>query len=104
MLLYQTALGPGILVSDRPLAQETAIRLIVRRGGRPVVEDSTILARMKRSPEELVDFLFRDNSFPQGCLLMTGTGIVPPDAFSLRPGDVIEISIDGIGTLTIPVE
>ncbi len=55
---------------------------------------------MKRSPEELVEFLFRDNDFPDGCLLLTGTGIVPPDDFTLHAGDEIRITIDPIGTLT----
>ena len=59
---------------------------------------------MKRSLGELVGFLFRDNAHPHGVLLMTGTGIIPPDDFSLRAGDQIEISIDGIGTLTNSVQ
>ena len=54
---------------------------------------------MKRSPAELVEFLFRDNDFPHGCFLLTGTGIVPPDDFTLRAGDVTRITIEPIGTL-----
>ena len=54
---------------------------------------------MKRTPRELVDYLFRDNSFPQGCLLLTGTGIVPPDDFTLAAGDEVAITIEPIGTL-----
>ncbi len=54
---------------------------------------------MKRDPQTLVDYLFRDQSFPQGCVLLTGTGIIPPDAFTLQHGDVIRIAIDGIGLL-----
>jgi 2-dehydro-3-deoxy-D-arabinonate dehydratase len=54
---------------------------------------------MKRKPEELVEYLFRDQTFPFGCFLLTGTGIVPPDDFTLHSGDRIAISIDGIGTL-----
>jgi 2-dehydro-3-deoxy-D-arabinonate dehydratase len=54
---------------------------------------------MKRTPAELVAFLFRENSFPAGCVLLTGTGIVPPDAFSLRGDDRIAITIDPIGML-----
>jgi 2-dehydro-3-deoxy-D-arabinonate dehydratase len=59
---------------------------------------------MKRTLDELVGFLFRDNDHPHGCLLMTGTGTVPPDDFSLRTGDVVEITIDGIGTLSNRME
>jgi 2-dehydro-3-deoxy-D-arabinonate dehydratase len=54
---------------------------------------------MKRRPEELVEYLFRDQTFPHGCFLLTGTGIVPPDDFTLQHGDGIAITIDGIGTL-----
>jgi len=54
---------------------------------------------MKRTPEELVAYLFRDNSFPSGCVLLTGTGIVPPDSFTLEAGDRVRIGIDGIGML-----
>ncbi len=59
---------------------------------------------MKRRPEELVEYLYRESSFPNGCFLMTGTGVVPPDSFTLLPGDRVEITIDGIGTLANPVE
>ncbi len=57
---------------------------------------------MARSFAELIDWLGRDNRFPDGVFLLTGTGIVPPDEFSLQAGDVVEITIDGIGTLTNP--
>ncbi len=98
------AVGPAILVAERPPSPETRVGLTIRRGDQEAFVGSTTLAQMKRSLDELVQFLFRDNSHPQGCLLMTGTGIVPPDDFSLRSGDVVEISIDGIGTLVNPVE
>jgi 2-dehydro-3-deoxy-D-arabinonate dehydratase len=98
------AVGPAILVAEGPLPSETAIRVTIQRAGKDVFRGSTSLAQMKRTAEELVGFLFRDNSHPQGCLLMTGTGIVPPDDFSLRAGDVVEITIDGIGTLSNPME
>jgi 2-dehydro-3-deoxy-D-arabinonate dehydratase len=98
------ALGPAILVSTEPLSAETAVRIAIRRGDRAVVEGDTTLAKMKRSGEELVRYLFRDNVHPHGCLLMTGTGIVPPDEFSLQAGDAIDISIDGIGTLANTVD
>ena len=59
---------------------------------------------MKRRPEELVEYLYRETSFPSGCILLTGTGIVPPDTFTLQSGDEIAITIAGIGTLTNSVE
>jgi 2-dehydro-3-deoxy-D-arabinonate dehydratase len=93
------ALGPGILVTDAALSAETAIRLLIRRNNRVVTEDSTTLSQMKRTLDELVHYLFRDNSHPQGCLLMTGTGIVPDKDLTLQPLDQVEITIDGIGTL-----
>jgi 2-dehydro-3-deoxy-D-arabinonate dehydratase len=92
-------LGPGVLISSSPLAPETEVRLVIRRGGQTVFEGSTTLSTMKRQPKELVEYLFRDNSFPNGCVLLTGTGIVPPDAFTLASGDEIAITIEPIGTL-----
>jgi 2-dehydro-3-deoxy-D-arabinonate dehydratase len=97
-------LGPGILVSDRPLPAETEIRLEIRRAGELAFEGQTSLAALKRTPEELVAFLFRENSFPQGCFLLTGTGIVPPDSFTLAAGDEVRITIPPIGTLVNVVE
>jgi 2-dehydro-3-deoxy-D-arabinonate dehydratase len=98
------ALGPCILVSSEPLAAETTIRLEIRRRGEVVFADETTLAQMKRSPLDLAGYLFRENSFPNGCFLLTGTGIVPPDDFTLRVGDEIWIKIEGIGTLRNPVD
>jgi 2-dehydro-3-deoxy-D-arabinonate dehydratase len=92
-------LGPAVLLPAAPLPPDTGIHLAILRDGATAFDGSTTLAAMKRTPEELVDFLFRDNSFPAGCFLLTGTGIVPPDAFALRPGDRIQITIDPIGTL-----
>ena len=97
-------LGPVILVSDRPLPAETEIRLEIRRAGELAFEGQTSLAALKRTPEELVAFLFRENSFPQGCFLLTGTGIVPPDSFTLAAGDEVRITIPPIGTLVNVVE
>jgi 2-dehydro-3-deoxy-D-arabinonate dehydratase len=76
----------------------------VVRGGLSVFEGATTLARLKRTPESLVEFLFRDNSFPAGCFLLTGTGIVPPDEFTLRSRDEIRITIEPVGTLVNTVE
>jgi 2-dehydro-3-deoxy-D-arabinonate dehydratase len=97
------ALGPGILVANEPLAPTTAIQIEIRRAGSAVFSDSTTLESMKRNPAELVQYLFRENTFPDGCFLLTGTGIVPPNTFTLASGDEIAIAIEGIGTLTNPV-
>jgi 2-dehydro-3-deoxy-D-arabinonate dehydratase len=93
------AVGPCILVAAEPLSKSTAIMLEIERGGEVAFRGQTTLAELKRSPEELVSYLFRDNSFPDGVLLMTGTGIVPPDSFTLASRDQIRISIEGIGSL-----
>jgi len=80
------------------------IRLHIKRNGALVFEGEIAISQMKRSPEELVSFIYRESSFPHGCLIMTGTGIVPGSDFTLAKDDVISISIDGIGTLTNTVE
>ncbi|HET9802231.1 MAG TPA: fumarylacetoacetate hydrolase family protein [Candidatus Acidoferrum sp.] len=97
------ALGPCVLVSSRPLSQSTGINLEIRRSGQTAFEGTTTLASLKRDPASLAEFLYRDNFFPSGAYLLTGTGIVPPDNFTLQHADEIRISIDGIGTLTNPV-
>jgi 2-dehydro-3-deoxy-D-arabinonate dehydratase len=94
------ALGPGILVSERPLPGSTRITLEILRENVSVFSGATSLDQLKRDPQTLVAYLFRDNVFPSGCFLLTGTGIVPPDAFTLQPRDEIRISIEEIGTLT----
>jgi len=93
------ALGPGLLISDVPPGAATAIRIVIRRAGETAFEGQTSVGQMKRSFEELVGYLFRDNSFPNGCFLLTGTGVVPPDSFTLRKGDEVRITIEPIGTL-----
>jgi 2-dehydro-3-deoxy-D-arabinonate dehydratase len=93
------ALGPCILLAAEPLGKTTAIQIEITRQNETVFTGNTTLAELKRDPKELVRFLYRDNSFPQGAFLLTGTGIVPGDDFTLAGGDVIRISIDGIGTL-----
>jgi len=97
------ALGPALLVTDEPLPQTTEIALEIHRGGAVVFTGSTTISQIKRSFESLVSYLFCDNVFPHGCYLMTGTGIVPPDRFTLRSGDEIRITIEPIGTLINPV-
>jgi 2-dehydro-3-deoxy-D-arabinonate dehydratase len=92
-------LGPGILVSERMLDTNTGIQMEIFRGPKTVFRGETDLTQLKRRPKELVEYLFRDNSFPYGCFLFTGTGIVPPDDFTLQPGDTIRITIESIGTL-----
>jgi len=98
------ALGPSLLVCEGPLPPETTIALRVVRSSETVFEGSTSLARMRRPLDELVTYLFRETSFPAGCVLLTGTGVVPPADFALRPGDEIEIAVPAIGTLTNRVE
>lgn len=93
------ALGPGIWVGNGPLSSSTEIRLEILRGDSQSFAGSTTLAEMKREPRSLVEYLFRQNTFPNGCFLMTGTGIVPPDSFALQPGDEIRITIEPIGVL-----
>jgi 2-dehydro-3-deoxy-D-arabinonate dehydratase len=94
------ALGPCILVSSDPLPRSTEITLRLVRDGQPAFTGSTTLESLKRDPATLVHYLFRHNSFPHGCFLLTGTGIVPPDSFTLEAGDQIHITIAPIGTLT----
>jgi 2-dehydro-3-deoxy-D-arabinonate dehydratase len=93
------ALGPCVLLSNEPLTRTTAIQIQILRDGRSAFDGSTTLAELKRDPKELASWLYRDNSFPDGAYLMTGTGIVPADDFTLAHGDLIRITIDGIGTL-----
>jgi 2-dehydro-3-deoxy-D-arabinonate dehydratase len=93
------ALGPGILIQEEPMPAETQIAMEILRGGSSQFSAAIRLSEMKRDPRTLVEYLYRDQSFPYGCFLLTGTGIVPPDSFTLASGDEIRISISGIGTL-----
>jgi 2-dehydro-3-deoxy-D-arabinonate dehydratase len=93
------ALGPALLVSHEPLPAETPIELLVRRDGAKVVQGRTTFSQMRRSPETLVEYLYRETTFPDGCVLLTGTGIVPDEDFGLQPGDEIRIHVPPIGTL-----
>jgi len=93
------AIGPCVLVSPEPLPATTSIRIQIERAGRTEFSGATTLAQLSRRIEVLVAYLFRDNVFPVGAYLMTGTGIVPPDEFTLAAGDQVRITIDAIGTL-----
>jgi 2-dehydro-3-deoxy-D-arabinonate dehydratase len=93
------AIGPCIYVRKEPLDSNTKIRLEILRGGQSVFDGSISIKQMKRSLDELVSFVFRECTFPHGCLIMTGTGIVPEHDFTLKSRDEIKISIESIGTL-----
>ncbi len=94
------ALGPWItLAPAMPAPAEIGIRLKIVRGAQTAFEEATSVGQMARSFADLIGWLGRDNSFPDGAFLLTGTGIVPGSGFTLSVGDRIEISIDGIGTL-----
>ena len=97
-------LGPWITLSSAmPPRSEIGIQLQVFRNTERVFHGETHIEQMARSFEDLIGWLGRDNSFPAGAILLTGTGIVPENDFTLLPGDRIDISIDGIGTLSAPV-
>jgi 2-dehydro-3-deoxy-D-arabinonate dehydratase len=99
------ALGPAILLAEPSQdIRAAAIRCNITRAGKEVFAGQTKVSQIKRSFEELVGYLFRNQTFPHGVILLTGTGIVPPNEFALTKGDVIKIEIDGIGTLENPVE
>ena len=93
------ALGPCLLVPENAIDLQSLIHLKIFRDNQLVFEGETSLSKMKRSLQELADFLFLETTFSKGVMLMTGTGIVPPDDFTLHVKDRIEISIDHIGTL-----
>ncbi|HEY6978589.1 MAG TPA: fumarylacetoacetate hydrolase family protein [Chitinophagaceae bacterium] len=94
------ALGPCLYITDQLISKETNIEIVITRNEKKVFEGSVQLNKMKRSLQELTEYLFRESSFPFGCFLMTGTGIVPPDHFTLQEQDEVSISINNIGTLT----
>jgi 2-dehydro-3-deoxy-D-arabinonate dehydratase len=94
------ALGPCLYVPETPISPETLIQLEIVRAGKTVFDDEIRINRMKRAHTELASYLTREMSFPYGVYLMTGTGIVPPDTFTLNAGDEVKITIENIGTLT----
>ncbi len=93
------ALGPCVLLTNEPLSPTTEIQMTIRRGGQEVFSGAVAINQIKRSFTELAGFLFRECSFPNGALLMTGTGIVPDSGFTLRADDEVAISVAGIGEL-----
>lgn len=93
------ALGPCIYVTKQPISADTKIGMQIFRDNKKVFEGDTLINQMKRSHKELVEYLFRECSFPFGVFLMTGTCIVPGNDFTLQSKDAIHIAIDGIGTL-----
>jgi 2-dehydro-3-deoxy-D-arabinonate dehydratase len=97
------AIGPALLVTDS-LPADTPIELRVTRARAVVYEGRTTFGQMRRDPRELVEFLYRETSFPSGAMLFTGTGIVPPDEFTLHRADEIQIHVPPIGTLVNLVE
>jgi 2-dehydro-3-deoxy-D-arabinonate dehydratase len=93
------ALGPAIWIRSEVPPSETEIALTIEREGRVAFYGATDLNQLKKPIPVLIEYLFRDNAFPVGCLLMTGTGIVPPNDFSLKAGDSITVRITEIGEL-----
>jgi 2-dehydro-3-deoxy-D-arabinonate dehydratase len=93
------ALGPCIVISSNLPPPETRIKIEIRRETAVAFSGETTLGQIKRPLPSLVEWLFRDQTFPRGCFLMTGTGIVPPDSFTLRANDEIRITLDPVGTL-----
>jgi 2-dehydro-3-deoxy-D-arabinonate dehydratase len=97
------AIGPCVFVTDKPLPETTSISVEIHRGVK-VFEGRTGINQIKRSFQDLVDYLYKETTFAHGCYLMTGTGIVPPNDFTLQKNDEIRITIDSIGTLINTVE
>jgi 2-dehydro-3-deoxy-D-arabinonate dehydratase len=94
------SIGPCLYIPEKPLDPETKIHITIHRGGQKMFDDFTAISRMKRSLNELAGFLFRELDFEYGCYLMTGTCVVPPNNFTLQKGDIVNTTIDLIGTLT----
>lgn len=97
------ALGPVIVDAASVDPHALAITLTIRRGDDVAYQGATSTVRMRRRVEELAAWLFRENAFPRGVVLLTGTGLIPPDDFTLHPGDDIAIEIEHIGVLRNPV-
>jgi 2-dehydro-3-deoxy-D-arabinonate dehydratase len=101
---HSCALGPWIQMgATEAVAREWKIKIEIQRDGKNVFAGETSVGQLKRRFEELATFLFRSQSFPHGAVLLTGTGVVPPDTFTLQERDEIRIEITGIGWLRNPV-
>jgi 2-dehydro-3-deoxy-D-arabinonate dehydratase len=98
------SLGPGLVPVADVSFDSLVIELTIRRGGEVLFTDSVPLSAMKRTPDELLEWLFQAMEFPVGVVLLTGTSIVPPQEFTLQDGDIVDIAVPGVGTLTNPVE
>ncbi len=98
-----TALGPALVIGRELPPPTTEIRIAILRGGATAYAGAITIDQIKRPLPSLAHWLFRDNSFPDGVFLMTGTGLVPPDSFTLAGGDEIRITIEPVGTLINPV-
>jgi 2-dehydro-3-deoxy-D-arabinonate dehydratase len=93
------SLGPAIFVTEEPLDLDIEIVLLIERGGQTIFEGKVPLRRIHRELDVLVEYLYRELSFPAGAFLLTGTGIVPPNDFTLLPGDVVKITAAPLGEL-----
>jgi 2-dehydro-3-deoxy-D-arabinonate dehydratase len=98
------AIGPCLVIGREAVSPETKITLTIERDGGGVFGGATKVDQLKRSFDELAEFLYRENEFPHGAYLMTGTGVVPDSSFTLKSGDRLKIEIDGIGVLENEVE
>ena len=98
------AIGPCILLAEEPLPKETKIEIKIKRGDAVVFSGETAVSQIKRQLSSLAEYLCRESTYPIGCFLLTGTGVVPPDSFTLKSGDEIAITIEPIGTLVNTVE
>jgi 2-dehydro-3-deoxy-D-arabinonate dehydratase len=99
-----TALGPCLYIPSKPIDPATEIQINIERKGQKVFDGAIQINRMKRTFPELAGWLCKELHFKHGCFLMTGTGVVPGNDFTLTPGDKVNISIDNIGTLSNVVE
>ena len=90
------ALGPGIVVTGPDAMRDLPLRLVIERGGATVFDGETRTSRLKRPLEDIAKWLFAELDFPEGAFLMTGTGLVPPDEFTLKPGDSVRIALGGL--------
>lgn len=93
------AIGPCVWISPEPIPKTTAIQIAIVRNDQIVFKGATTIGQIKRDLKELVHYLFLELTFPTGAYLMTGTGIIPPNEFTLVKGDLIRITIEPIGTL-----